>query len=195
MRHLLVVLMLAGPAMGQEAPLRDPAGVPLPAGVEAQLKLGATAPYDRFGTAFDRLAPGGAIPVVGPGVTLAIRAAADRARVFLAYTQYDLDGDGVVARAEYDTHADLSWGTDLGARERAMLEDEWIRADTDADGRVTLAEIHALARAMSPVPDTGPLGPEGEAMLGMDLDNDGFITWDEVEAVLDSRRPGGTRLR
>lgn len=189
MRNLLSALLIATPALAQDGQvLRDPARVPLPPEIEAQLRLGASAPIEAFGAAFDRLAAGGAIPVVGPGATLQIRAAADRARVFLAYAQYDLDGDGIVARGEYDTHADLSWGTGLGARELAILDEEWERADGDGDGQVTLAEIHALALAMSPVPEPGPLGPEGEAMLLMDLDNDGFVGWDEVEAVLGSRR-------
>ncbi|MEZ5721227.1 MAG: hypothetical protein R3D59_05880 [Paracoccaceae bacterium] len=108
--------------------------------------------------------------------------------MFLAYAQYDLDGDGQVSRTEYDTHADLTWGTDLGEREYAILEEEWQRADRDGDGVLQLGEIHALALAMHPVPDAGPLGPEGEAMLLMDLDNDGFVTWGEVEAVLAARR-------
>lgn len=197
MRYLLTAALLAHPAFAHPAfaqdsarapAARDPATVPLPAETEAQLKLGLSTPFEAFGAAFDRLATSGAIPVVGPGATLEIRAAADRARVFLAYAQYDLDGDGSVSRNEYDTHADLTWGPGLGEREYAILEDEWTRADTDADGLVTLAEIHALALRMSPVPDTGPLGPEGEALLLMDLDNDGFVAWDEVEAVLRARQ-------
>lgn len=194
MKHLVAVSAIAvssaGPLSAEEAAvLRDPATVPLPAGVEAQLTLGSRAPFERFGAAFDRLAATGRLPVVGPGATLEIRAAADRARVFLAYAQFDLDGDGAVARAEYDTHADLTWGTDLGEREYAILEEEWARADRDGDGVATLAEIHALALAMHPVPEVGPLGPEAEAMLLMDLDNDGFVDWEEVEAVLAARRP------
>ncbi len=189
MRHLVALLAFATPAWAQEGPaLRDPASVPLPAAVEAQLKLGSSAPFDVFGAAFDRLAATGRLPVVGPGATLEIRAAADRARVFLAYAQFDLDGDGVVARSEYDAHADLTWGTELGEREYAILEAEWVRADRDRDGAVVLGEIHALALEMHPVPEVGALGPEAQAMLLMDLDNDGFVDWAEVEAVLASRR-------
>jgi len=189
MKHAVFVLLVAAPAMAREgAPLRDPGTVPLPPAVEAQLRLGSGAPFDTFGAEFDRLTATGRLPVVGPGATLEIRAAADRARVFLAYAQFDLDGDGQVSRAEYDTHADLTWGTDLGERETAILEAEWVRADGDGDGLVSLDEIHALALEMHPVPETGPLGPEARAMLLMDLDNDGFVDWGEVEAVLESRR-------
>ena len=192
MRYALLLSLLAAPVLAQEdpaaSPLRDPASVPLPEAVEAQLRLGSAAPFERFGAEFDRLAATGRLPVVGPGATLEIRAAADRARVFLAYAQYDLDGDGMVSRAEYDRHADLTWGTDLGEREYAILEAEWVRADGDGDGAVRLDEIHALALAMHPVPVTGPLGPEAQAMLLMDLDNDAFVDWSEVEAVLESRR-------
>lgn len=196
-RTRLLSLCLAGLpalALAQEAgddarPLRDPASVPVPADTAAMLRLGSATPLESWGAVYDRLAVTGAIPVVGPGTTLEIRAAADRARVFLAWTQYDLDGDGTIARAEFDLHAELSWGDSLGEREYALLDGEWAAADTDADGAVRLDEIHALALAMHPVPDTGPLGPEGEAMLGMDLDNDGFVTWDEVEAVLRARMP------
>ncbi len=192
MRHILALALAvaASPALAEDGPpLRDPRSVPLPAAVEAQLKLGSTAPLERFAAAYDRLAVTGRLPVVGPGATLEIRAAADRARVFLAYAQFDLDGDGRVARAEYDQHADLTWGTDLGDREYAILEAEWVQADGDGDGVVTLDEIHALALALHPVPDVGPLGPDAQAMLLMDLDNDGFVDWAEVEAVLASRRP------
>ncbi len=185
MRWVLPLLLAASPSLAQEA--RDPGSVPLPTSVEAQLKLGSQAPYDRFGAAFDRLAPNGALPVIGAGSSLAVRAAADRARVFLAYSQYDLDGDGGVSRREYDAHAAISWGDTLGDREFAILDAEWARADTDGDGQITLAEVLALALAMHPVPDAAPLGEEGEAMLTMDLDNDGFVQWDEVEAVLASR--------
>lgn len=186
----LPLLLLAAPALAQQdmtAPPRDPASVPLPATVELQLSLGSQAPFDAFAAAFDRLAPGGDIPIIGPETTLEIRAAADRARVFLAYVQYDLDGDGAVTRAEYDTHADLSWGDSLGEREYAILDQEWERADANADGIVTHSEILGLALRLHPVPELGPLGPEGEAMLLMDLDNDGYVVWDEVNAVLMSR--------
>jgi|GEM_PF-5530880 len=191
MRHALSLAplaLLAAPVLAQDALLRDPGAVPLPPAIEAQLKLGSAAPFDLFGAEFDRLATTGQLPVVGPGATLEIRAAADRARVFLAYAQFDLDGDGLVSRGEYDTHADLTWGTDLGEREYAILEEEWVRADGNADGAATLDEILALALEMHPVPVAGPLGPEAQAMLHMDLDNDGFVDWSEVEAVLQSRR-------
>lgn len=169
-------------------PLRDPASVPVPAETAALLRLGSTVPLETWGAEYDRLAVTGPIPVVGPGVTLEIRAAADRARVFLAWTQYDLDGSGDVSRAEFDRHAEMSWGESLGEREYALLDAEWASADGDGSGAVSLDEIHALALALHPVPDTGPLGPEAQAMLGMDLDNDGFVTWAEVEAVLTSDR-------
>jgi hypothetical protein len=188
-RLALTFTLLALPAAAQEMtdPPRDPASVPLPAGVEMQLKLGSTAPFDAFGASFERLAPDGALPVIGPGSTLEIRAAADRARVFLAYTQYDLDGDGGVTREEFDTHAALSWGDTLGEREYAILDAEWAAGDANGDGVITHSEILGLALSMHPVPETGPLGEEGEAMLNMDLDNDGFVIWDEVKAVLRSR--------
>jgi len=171
-----------------ERPLRDPATVALPAETLALLRLGSRLPFETFGEVFDRLAVIGDIPVIGPGVTLEIRAAADRARVFLGWTQYDLDGDGEISRAEFDRHAEMSWGENLGPRELALLDAEWAAADGDGDGEVSLAEVLALALEMHPVPDIGPLGPEGEAMLLMDLDNDGFVSWEEVEAVLEARR-------
>ena len=183
----LCALVAASPVAAQDW-LRDPASVPLPATMEAQLKLGSDAPYQQLGAAFDALAPSGALPVLGPGVPLRIRAAADRARVFLAYFQYDLDGDGAVTRAEFDTHADITWGGSLGARELAILEEEWAAVDTDADGLATFEEIHTYAAALHPAPEPGPPGPMGEALMGMDLDNDGLVFWDEVEAVLEVRR-------
>jgi len=187
-----IALLAAGAARAQEMsemtdPLRDPASVPLPASVVLQLSLGSQVPFDAFAAAFDRLAPGGDIPVIGPETTLRLRAAADRARVFLTYVQYDLDGDGAVTREEYDTHAQLSWGDSLGAREYAILDEEWARADANGDGIITHSEILGAALTLYPVPELGPLGPEGEAMLLMDLDNDGYVTWDEVNAVLMSR--------
>ncbi|HHC29940.1 MAG TPA: hypothetical protein ENK80_05195 [Rhodobacterales bacterium] len=180
-------------ALGQDDSLARPQRaletVALPKADAALLRLGSTAPLRRYGAIYDRIGGGAALPVLAPGVSLQIRAAADRARVFLAWTQYDLDGDGAVARGEFDRHAQMSWGESLGARERALLDGEWASADADQNGFVSLGEIHALALEMAPVPDTGPLGPEGKAMLGMDLDNDGFVVWDEVEAVLRARLP------
>jgi hypothetical protein len=190
MRFVLAALIcLTAPALGQDAnmpPLRDPASVPLPTEAAAPLRLGSTAPIRRFGEVFDQLAATGAIPVIGPGVTLEIRAAADRARVFLAYTQFDLDGDGQVTRSEYDLHARMSWGADLTEREYAILDSEWAAVDVGDSGAITLDDIRVLALEAHPVPATGPLGVEGEAMLQMDLDNDGFVIWDEVEAVLNA---------
>lgn len=191
---LVLPLLLACAANAQQgqpemtAPPRDPGSVPLPASVALELRLGSRAPLERFGAAFDRIAPSGEIPVIGSATTLQIRAAADRARVFLAYTQYDLDGDGQVSRAEYDAHAELSWGDTLGEREYKMLDEEWTRADANGDGLITHSEILGLALKLHPVPDTGPLGPEAQAMLKMDLDNDGYVTWPEVEAVLSAPR-------
>lgn len=188
---LAALIFSAVPAFAQEdtaPPLRDPASVAIPAETAALLRLGSSAPIERYGEVFDRLAVTGAIPVVGPGVSLEIRAAADRARVFLAYTQYDLDGDGQVTRDEYDLHARMSWGDALSEREYAILDAEWVAADADASGAITLDDIRALALELHPVPAAGPLGAEGEAMLMMDLDNDGFVIWDEVEAVLNANR-------
>lgn len=187
-RALVLMLAAAAPAVAQ-AP-RDPASVPLPRALELELKLRGAAVIERFGAAYDRLGGGGAIPVIGPGSTLAIRAAADRARVFLAYTQYDLDGDGEVDRGEFNAHAEIAWGGTLGEREYAILDREWAEADANGDGLLTLGEIHALAVDLHPVPEIGPPGEEGEMMLTMDLDNDGFIGWDEVEAVLRGRVGG-----
>jgi len=186
----LLSALIALPATAQDfdRPLRDPASVALPMETAALLRLGSRVPFETYAAAFDRLAVTGDIPVIGPGVTLEIRAAADRARVFLGWTQYDLDGDGTISRAEFDRHAEMSWGENLGAREYALLDAEWTAADGDGDGSVSLAEIQALSLTMHPVPDIGPLGPEGEAMLLMDLDNDGFVSWEEVEAVLSARR-------
>lgn len=189
-RLFFLFALIAGSAMAQgtERPLRDPASVPLPMETNTLLRLGSSLPFETYAEVFDRLAVSGDIPVIGPGVTLQIRAAADRARVFLGWTQYDLDGDGEISRDEFDRHAEMSWGESLGSREYALLDAEWAAADADENGRVSLAEIHALALAMHPVPEIGPLGPEAQAMLLMDLDNDGFVTWDEVEAVLEARR-------
>lgn len=190
--------LLATAALAKEAspplpapetrPMRDPASVWLPAEIAAQLKLGSRAPITAFGATFERIAPDGALPVMGPGATLEIRAAADRARVFLAWTQYDLDGDGAVRRAEFDLHATMSWGDTLGERENAILDEEWTAADANFDAIVTHSEILGLALAIFPVPAPVALGAEGEAMLAMDLDNDGFVTWAEVETVLTTPR-------
>jgi hypothetical protein len=187
----LGLLPLAAPAQDADAPrpLRDPLSVFVPAETAALLRLGSEMPLARWGEIFDGLAVMGDIPVMGPGVSLEIRAAADRARVFLAWTQYDLDGDGAVSRTEFDRHAEMSWGDSLGAREYALLDGEWAAADLDGSGVVSLDEIHTLALSLHPVPVTGPLGPEAQAMLGMDLDSDGFVIWDEVEAVLRARMP------
>lgn len=185
MRVLWLFLLAAAPALAQTS--RDPASVWLSDRLEFDLRLRPAQVIAQFGDEFDRLAQGGALPVAGPDTQARIRAAADRARVFLAYMQYDLDGDGTIARTEYDVHADVTWGTGLRAREYAILEQEWGDADADADGRLTTGEIMALALRLYPVPVLEPLGREAEAMLGMDLDNDGFVTWPEVEAVLQSR--------
>lgn len=188
---VLTLLPLAAPAQDAEPPrpLRDPLSVFVPAETAALLRLGSELPIQRWGEIFDGLAVMGDIPVVGPEVSLEIRAAADRARVFLAWTQYDLDGDGAISRAEFDRHAEMSWGDSLGARENALLDAEWAAAELDGSGAVSLDEIHALALSLHPVPAIGPLGPEAQAMLGMDIDSDGFVIWDEVEAVLRARMP------
>ncbi|MGH1368763.1 MAG: hypothetical protein ACRBCL_09110 [Maritimibacter sp.] len=164
--------------------LRDPAKVAVPAHIRAQLRLGSQAPYDKFAATFDAMASRGAIFIAGPGTTPAIVAAADRARVYLGYLQYDLNGDGRVLRAEFDDHADVTWGTDLTEAERAILQREWEAADRDGNGAVTLDEVQAVALRMTPVPDQAPLSEIAQAIMGMDLDNDSFIRWEEVEAVL-----------
>ena len=173
---------VAAPVAAQIAAPRDPAAV------ELRLKLGAAAVIDEFGAVFDRLAVGGAIPVIGPETTLEIRAAADRARVFLAFTQYDLDGNGAVSRAEFDLHTEMSWGDTLAEAEYQLLDAEWAAADANGDDNVTHSEMLGLALEMHPVPRKIALGAEGKAMLLMDLDNDGFVIWDEVEAVLRAPR-------
>jgi hypothetical protein len=187
-RALLLLLATASPIAAQTA--RDPASVPLPAGLELELKLRGAAVIERFGATFDRLGGGSAIPLIGPGSTQTVRAAADRALVFLGHMQYDLNGDGAISRSEFNAHSEIAWGRPLVDNEYAILDREWAEADADGDNMLTMGEIHALAVALYPVPEFGPPGEEGELILGMDLDNDGFVRWREVEAVLRSRMPG-----
>lgn len=163
---------------------RDPASVPLPPATKAALLLTPERTTAAFAAAFDAMAPDGALFLAGPGTTPQIVAAADRARIYLAYMQYDLDGDGLIARAEYDLHADVSWGTDLDEASRAVLEREWGRVDKDSDAVITQGELQAYAAAARPAPAERPLSDIEQAIMGMDLDNDSFVRWDEVEAVL-----------
>lgn len=182
-RILTLWLCLAAPVAVAETG-RDPASVPLPAETRLKLKLGAEAEIARYRAAFDAMAPTGALFLLGPNTTREIQAAADRARVFLLYQQYDLDGDGAVSRREYDRHADVTWGTDLEDAGRAVLEREWDRADGDRDGSVSAEELRALALSLHPVPpDRAPSKIE-LAIIAMDLDGDGFVYWDEVARVL-----------
>lgn len=185
-RLCLLAVIGAGPALAQDggSSARDPAAVYLPPNTRAQLTLGSNLPFEVYGQAFDAMAGGGAIFLAGPGTTPQISAAADRARVFLAYMQYDLDGDGAVSRAEYDLHADVTWGLDLDEEGRRILDEEWVAADQNRDGIIALLEVQNLASAAIPAPEVRALSAVEAAIMGMDLDNDSFIRWDEVEAVL-----------
>ncbi len=185
-RVLGLALCLVAPVALAETG-RDPASVPLPAETRLKLKLGAEAEIARYHAAFDAMAPDGALFLLGPNTTREIQAAADRARVFLLYQQYDLDGDGAVSREEYDRHADVTWGTDLEDAGRTVLEQEWDRADLDRDGAISAEELRTLALSLHPVPpDRAPSEIE-LAILAMDLDGDGFVYWDEVARVLSAR--------
>lgn len=170
-----------------EAARRDPASVSLPAATRLKLRLGGDVVAE-YAAAFDAMAPTGALFLLGPGTTREIQVAADRARVFLLYQQYDLDGDGAVSREEYDRHADVSWGSDLDAAGRAVLEREWEEGDRDGDGRITFEEMRQLALARHPVPPDRPLSEVEQVILTMDLDADGFVYWDEVAAVLEAAK-------
>lgn len=176
-------LVVAGGALAQS---RAPSEVALPTQTTAKLALGADV-LAEYEAAFAGLAPDGALFILGPGTTREIQAAADRARVFLLYLQYDLDGDGAVSRGEYDAHGDVTWGTDLDQAARDVLEREWREGDQNANGSITADEMLALGLTRHPVPPNRPLTPVEQAILGMDLDNDGFVYWDEVERVLTER--------
>jgi hypothetical protein len=77
-----------------------------------------------------------AAALAGPGRPSREEMAADRAA---AFAQADVDGDGALSPAEFETFHQLM---------RARMGQRWFaRADTNGDGKVTLAELDAARPA------------------------------------------------
>ncbi len=111
--------------------------------------------------------------------------AADRARArALAEERFlgaDLNGDDQVSRDEMNRHLSLTYGEARGG-----LELDFRLADSDADGSVSAAERHMLARqvAMTKLPDSK--AQTLQATLLLDLDGNGSLTLDELTAAVEA---------
>ncbi|MFZ1660636.1 MAG: hypothetical protein WAT77_01660 [Paracoccaceae bacterium] len=103
-----------------------------------------------------------------------------RAREVSRFVRADLDGDGVVTRAEIDALIAMS---SQGARGR--LDVNWRRADADQDGQVQAAELASFASDMAAEKVSDAVINRYRALMALDLSGDGFLTVDEVNNAVE----------
>lgn len=123
--------------------------------------------------------------------------AAEVRGVWLAQTfRYDLDGDGVVTRAEaeeaiaFEQRRRPSKALSIAdqnrlKREFARLVDRFMAGDRNRDGRLEAAELAAVAETRSRATDLAGRSAEvGKLLLAFDADADGKLTEAEAFAAL-----------
>lgn len=123
---------------------------------------------------------GGAEGLSAAGIArfVAVERAGARARTLGWLVEADLDFDGQVTPAEI---ADFS--QTLSARGRAAFGAMIARADGDRDGVITPAEGQALATRSANRRITPAKEAALRALMGLDSNNDGFVTLSEVEVA------------
>jgi len=121
-------------------------------------------------------------------------AVAGRDHAIRELLRYDLDGDGVVTRAEVvqtDTNSVRSEAQNdpkLAGYESAILQridraaDLGMRADVDRDGRIDSTEMAAFAEK-APLLSNSTYEESWRSLMSFDENGDGIVTVDEVDRV------------
>ena len=185
--HLSLFLLLAMPAMAQEA---GPIPAALPATLLPEVAEAILARPDRFADmAADLIhghGTGGAITPAAIETAIALDRAFFRTRALRPFHESDLDGDGTITAPEAAARA-----ATLSAPGRARLMRDHAAADADADGTITPAELslHAgaqVARALRPL-DEGLM----RATAAFDADGNGQTALAEITRALQALSDSG----
>jgi hypothetical protein len=181
-RMLLLILMALGnPARAQDAPVP----VPLPAALAGVPDVLA----DRLRRAPDDFVADAGMVILGYGTAGGITAdglatyvqvveAAARGNVLRRMVEADLNADGTIAPPEI---AVIALAAEAGVRGRIMLNHA--AADLDGDGAVIWDEAVARADVLAADALSGVERERLAAMMTLDLNADGTLTFVEVEEV------------
>lgn len=114
-------------------------------------------------------------------VTKSIDSAAQRVRIIQPMLKMDLNADGDVSRAEFESYARIQ---DPNSRVRSELS--WEKSDGNGDGVVTIVEMMAAAQREMEGRKTRYNGRRNLPLeiLMMDVDGDGRVTVAELKAVV-----------
>lgn len=107
--------------------------------------------------------------------------AARRIQLASPLLKMDMDADGDVSRAEFESYARTQ-----APNARARSEVSWANVDTNEDGVMAIAEIMASAQMQLVNAKTrrGGLWSIPDEIMLMDVDGDGQVTIDELKAVV-----------
>lgn len=176
MRALFPILLLATPALAQEAST-------LPATLPAEVAEAILARPDRFATMATDLihghGTGGAITPAAIETAIALDHAFYRTRALRPFLESDLDADGSLTTPEVTARA-----ATLSPPARARLMRDHAAADVDADSTLSPSELRthaeaAVARASRPL-DEGLM----RAIAAFDADADGQTVLAELTRAL-----------
>jgi hypothetical protein len=129
---------------------------------------------------------GGGIDRAGIETWLAVERAVARAQVMRRIVEADLNADGTVAAAEI---AVIAGAAEAGVRGRIMQNHAL--ADTDGDGAVSAAEAMARAEAFAMERVNEADAARAIALMGLDMDGDGWLTLAEVDEAARLMAAGG----
>lgn len=187
---VLVSILAAGAACGQEAPAELPDGFDPPAFAEtlpgSVLRQMRQSPGRFVGEAADLIlgfGAAGGIDTGGIDRAIAFRRAAARAEAARRLLQADADDDGMVSQDELLAFVAVS---EAGGRGPVLLAHR--AADTDGDGAASPDEIRTAARNAATAEVNEEEALELRSLLAFDLDRDGRATLPEIMAVLDAVR-------
>lgn len=185
MRAIVLALLLATPAVAQDAP---PTSAALPAALPVDVAEAILARPDRFNDVAANLirahGTDGGITPEAIETAIALDRAFFRARALRPFLEADLDADGTLASAEIAARASV-----LSAPARARLMRQQAEADGDSDGTISQAELRSFAEAQVDRASR----PRDEALLravaAFDANADGRTDLAEVTSSLQAVAP------